>query len=63
MPDDTPLPFDLPAAGTKKLTVAFDGGEVSSDPDLLLLRQALARCGIVGRLAASLRDRRDPSRM
>jgi hypothetical protein len=29
---DTPLPFDLPAVRSKKLTVDFDNGNQSSDP-------------------------------
>ena len=40
MTDDSLLPFDLPAVRRKKLTVAFDGGNQSSDGGLLLLREA-----------------------
>ena len=63
MTDDTPLPFDLPAIGRKKLTVGFDGGQLSSDGGLLLLRAAECKLGIAGRLAAAIRDRRDPLRV
>jgi hypothetical protein len=31
MPDDTPLPFDLPSVRRKKLTVDFNGGNQSSN--------------------------------
>ncbi len=63
MTDATPLPFDLPAIERKKLTVAFDGGNQSSDAGLLLLRAAEQRTGIIARLAAALPDRRDPARV
>ena len=63
MTDATPLPFDLPAVERKKLTVAFDGGNQSSDAGLLLLRAAEQRTGIIARLAAALPDRRDPARV
>jgi len=63
MTDDTPLAFDLPAVTRKKLTVCFDGGQLSSDGGLLLLREAERRLGIADRLAAAIRDRRDPTRI
>ena len=63
MSEDTPLPFDLPAVARKKLTVDFDGGNQSSNGGLLLLREAERRLGICARLAATARDRRDPTRI
>jgi hypothetical protein len=63
MTDDTLLPFDLPGVGRKKLTVCFDGGQLSSDGGLLLLREAERRLGIADRFAAAIRDRRDPTRI
>ena len=63
MTDDTPLPFDLPAVRRKKLTVNFNGGNQSSDGGLLLLRGAEKNLGIANRLAAAMRDRRDPARI
>ena len=60
MNEDTLLPFDLPSVARKKLTVGFDGGQLSSDAGVLLLRGAEKRIGICARLAASLRDRRNP---
>jgi hypothetical protein len=63
VPDDKPLPFDLPAVQRKKLTVDFDGGSQSSDGGLLLLREVERDLGVCARLAASLTDRRDPTRI
>ena len=40
MSDDSFLPFDLPAICRKKVAANFDGGAISSDGGLLLLRQA-----------------------
>ncbi len=31
MDDDIPLPFDLPAVARKKVSAAFDGGQITSD--------------------------------
>ena len=61
MTDDSLLPFDLPAVRRKKVTAAFDGGLISSDGGLVLLREAERRLGLAERLAACLRDRRDPA--
>ena len=63
MTDTTPLPFALPAVARKKLTVAFDGGQLSSDGGLLLLREAERKLGIADRLAAAICDKRDASRI
>ena len=63
MTDDIPLPFDLPAVRRKKLTVDFDGGTVSSDGGLLLLREAERELGVCRRLADAMPDRRDPDRV
>lgn len=63
MSHDTPLPFDLPAVARKKLTVGFDGGRLSSNGGLVLLREAERRTGIADRLAGAMRDKRDPTRI
>ena len=63
MNHDTLLPFDLPAVARKKLTVDFAGGNQSSDGGLLLLREAERGLGICARLAGSIRDLRDASRI
>ena len=61
MTDDSLLPFDLPAVRRKKVTAAFEGGLISSDGGLVLLRAEERRIGLAGILANCLRDRRDPA--
>jgi len=63
MDEDTVLPFDLPAVARKKVSVAFDGGTLSSDSGVLLLREVERRLGIAARLAACLKDQRAPDRI
>src|SRR5271163_3766594 len=63
MTDDTLLPFDLPSVCRKKLTVDFNGGNQSSDGGFLLLRQAERSVGVCWRLANTMTDRRDQSRV
>ncbi len=63
MHDDSLLPFDLPAVRRKKMSLAFDGGRLSSDGGVLLLREVERRLGLAERLAGCLRDRRDPLRI
>ena len=61
--EDTLLPLELPAVARKKVSVGFDGGLMSSDAGVLLLREAERRLGIAARLAACIPDRRDPERI
>ena len=61
MTDDTLLAFDLPAVRRKKVTAAFDGGRLSSDGGLVLLREAERRQGLADLLASCIRERRDPT--
>lgn len=63
MDNDSLLPFDVPAVCRKKVSVAFDGGRLSSDGGVLLLREVERRLGLAERLAGCLPDRRDPSRI
>lgn len=63
MDNDRLLPFDLPAVCRKKVSVAFDGGLLSSDGGVLLLRDVERRLKIAERLARCLVDRRDPLRI
>ena len=63
MHDDSLLPFDFPAVQRKKVTAAFDGGAISSDGGLVLLREAERRLGLSAVLAKCLRDRRDPTQI
>jgi hypothetical protein len=60
---DTFLPFDLPGVSRKKVSANFDGGAISSDGGLLLLREADRHLGLTGMLASCVQDRRDPSRI
>jgi hypothetical protein len=59
--DDTLLPFSLPSICKKKITAAFDGGQISSDGGVLLLAGADRRLGLIDTLAAIIPDHRDPA--
>lgn len=61
--DEPVLPFDLTAVQRKKVTVAFDGGRLSSDGGVLVLRGVERQLNIAERLANCFRDRRDPARI
>ena len=61
MTDDSLLPFDLPAVQRKKVTAAFDGGLISSDGGLVLLREAERSLGLAETMAGCIRDRRNPA--
>jgi len=66
MDDDSLLPFCLlclPAVCHKKVSVAFDGGLLSSDGGVLLLRDVKRRIGVAELLAGCLTDQRDRSRI
>jgi len=52
--------FEIPCAG-KQLTATFDGGQLSSDGGLILLQQVDQQLGLTTRLAAAIRDERDPA--
>ena len=51
MIDDSLIPFNLPAVGRKKVSVAFEDG-------LVLLREAEGRLNPAGTLAGGIRNRR-----
>src|SRR5712671_6392261 len=63
MSEDTLLPFDLPSVARKKLSVGFDGGQLSSDAGAVVLRGLEKQLGLAARLAACIRDRRKPERI
>ena len=63
MTENTLRPFAFPAVRGKKLTAAFDGGRITSDGGVMLLSAAERRLGLVDRLAAVIRDPRDPDRI
>jgi hypothetical protein len=58
MSEDTLLPFDLPSVARKELSIGFDGGQLSSNRGMLLLRGVEKKLGLAARLAACIRDRR-----
>ena len=60
MEEDTLLPFAFPAVARKKVSAAFDGGMLSSDAGVLVLRNVEKRLGLAHRLSLCLKDRRDP---
>ena len=60
MEEDTLLPFAFPAVARKKVTASFDGGMLSSDAGVLLLRNIEKKLGIARRLSGCLKDKRDP---
>src|SRR5580700_5772775 len=61
--DDTLFPFSLPSIGRKKITAAFDAGQISSDGGVILLAGADKRLGLIDALAAIIPDHRDPLRI
>ena len=63
MTDDSLLPFDLPSVQRKKVSAAFDGGLISSDGGLVLLRGAERRLGLAETLAGCIRDRRNQAQV
>src|ERR1700724_3637232 len=63
MSEDTLLPFDLPSVAHKKVSVGFDGGQLSSDAGVLVLRGVVKKLGLAALLASCIRDRRNPERI
>ena len=63
MTDDSLLPFDLPSIQRKKVSAAFDGGLISSDGGLVLLREAERRLSLAETLAGCIRDRRNQAQV
>ena len=63
MTHDTLLPFSFPAVDRRKITAAFDGGRLTSDGGVMLLAAAERRLQLADRLAAVIRDPRDPQRV
>ena len=63
MTDDSLLPFDLPSVRRKKVSAAFDGGLISSDGGLVLLRETERSLGLAETLAGCIRDRRNQAQV
>ena len=62
MTEDTLLLFDLPTVQYKKVTGDLEGGSISSDGGLDLLRAAGRLLGLDSTLAGCIREWRDPAR-
>lgn len=54
--------FDIPF-GNRTISANFDGGSLSSDAGLLLVREIDKKLGLTKRLADCIRDRRDQSKV
>jgi Transposase DDE domain group 1 len=63
MSEDTLLPFDLPSVARKKVNVGFDGGQLSADAGVLVLRSVEKKLGLAVRPASCIRDRRKAERI
>ena len=61
MPNCTVPQAPFPKLGRRTIDVRFDGGDVSSDGGLLLLRQVEQRLGLLKAVAKVLPDPRDPA--
>jgi hypothetical protein len=60
MPNCTQKDFGFPSFDRRKIEASFEGGDVSSDGGILLLREADRRLGLLAALDAALPDPRDP---
>ena len=63
MTDCTQLSFELPGLCRRKVEGNFEGGNLSSDGGLVLLRQVDRLMGLTKDLAKRLPDRRDPDKI
>ena len=61
MPNCTQKEFRFPSFDRRKIEANFEGGNVSSDGGVLLLREAERRLGLIEALSACLPDSRDPA--
>ena len=57
------LPVVFSSLGRKKLAADFQGGDLTSDGGLPLLREVDRRIGLIDQLSAAIRDPRDPERI
>jgi hypothetical protein len=63
MDQNIQLSFALPAVAGKKVCVGFDGGRLSSDGGVVLLRGVERRLGLAAQLAGCMRDWRSADRI
>ena len=52
--------LDFPMLGSRQVLADFDGGDITSDGGVLLLRKAEPLTGILRQFAACFTDHRDP---
>lgn len=63
MPDCNSEQLEFEPFKRRRVEVNFDGGEVSSDGGLLLLRKLESRLGLIDAVARALADPRDPEKI
>lgn len=63
MPDCTSKQIEFEPFKRRRVEANFDGGDVSSDGGLLLLRKLERRLGLIDAMARALADPRDPERI
>ena len=63
MVDTTPFLAGLSPVQGKAVVARFDGGRLSSEGGLLVLREVERRLGLADRLAACLKDPRAPEKV
>jgi hypothetical protein len=63
MPDCTSKQIEFEGFGRRRVEADFEGGDVSSDGGLLLLRKLERRLGLIDAVARALADPRDPQRV
>ena len=56
----TQVPFEFHGLFQRKVKARFDGGTITTDAGVLLLREVEKRTGLLAGLAGCFRDRRDP---
>lgn len=61
--DCTASQLEFSGLGPRRIQAAFDGGRVTSDGGVLLLREVALRTRILERFAGCFSDRRDPERI
>ena len=63
MPNCTALTDLFPGISRRRIELNFDGGDITGDAGLLLLRQVDRKLGLLGNIAPLLPDDRDPERI
>jgi hypothetical protein len=61
--DNSCLSLPFPSVGGREVVTRFDGGDLTSDAGLLILRQADKKVGLVDALSACVADRRQASKI